>query len=625
MPMDPKYFRTRLFFDLCNTIAVPVIVLSLLLNFSGHRLPGLFVVPSQLASIIVWAFAKRTLLDLRQRREAKQLGAKPIPRVVGKWPGNIDVLLKMLKAFKTAYVVDVYQQLFDEYQCTTLNLYIFWADQIVTMDHEHVKFVLATGFNHFWRGYAQKERMENFLGVGIFNRDDDVSPVTNHSMPAHANHHQQFRSGKWLVPSSHYHLKNAHPHNAIPTTKHRTMTRPFFARERISDFDIFERHTQLTLSHLSNSCAASTALDAQDLYARFTIDAASEFLFGRNLSTLSGDLPIPGETPMGPKGSATRDSWGTFTGAFEAAQTIVASRTRIGWLWPLFEMFGDRSERYCRVIRRWLDPLVRQALQDRERERERGTTDGSLKDKTFLQHLVDSTSDPVLIRDQLLSMLLASRDTTACLLTFVTYIMAIHPEVAVRLRAEVLEHCGPDAAPTYDQIRGLKYMRAVINETLRLFPPVPLNVRESRSAPCALPPSDTTYNHTDSHGDSDSGEKLYMPGSTTIIYLPLLFQKNKALWGEDAEEFDPERWLDPERVKKFVEKPSMWGAFSAGPRINLTTGAWTYDRFMLAPDAQPAASLPPAEWKNRQGRQSVEKVWPAAAMTLFIKVGDLIV
>ena len=60
------------------------------------------------------------------------------------------------------------------------------------MDHEHTKFVLATGFEHFWRGYAQKERMwvisvektflswqvvvrENFLGVGIFNRDDAVS------------------------------------------------------------------------------------------------------------------------------------------------------------------------------------------------------------------------------------------------------------------------------------------------------------------------------------------------------------------------------------------------------------------------------------------------------------------
>ena len=42
------------------------------------------------------------------------------------------------------------------------------------MDEEHAKYVLSTGFDKFWRGYAQKERMETFLGKGIFNRDDEV-------------------------------------------------------------------------------------------------------------------------------------------------------------------------------------------------------------------------------------------------------------------------------------------------------------------------------------------------------------------------------------------------------------------------------------------------------------------
>jgi hypothetical protein len=105
-------------------------------------------------------------------------------------------------------------------------------------------------------------------------------------------------------------------------------------------------------------------------------------------------------------------------------------------------------------------------------------------------------------------------------------------------------------------------VRAVINETLRLFPPVPLNVRESRASPCLLPPSDPSY--------PDSGNDhlpLYMPGSTTIIYLPLIVQRNKALWGPDADEFDPERWLQPERIAKFVANPSMFAPFSAGPRI----------------------------------------------------------
>ena len=102
-------------------------------------------------------------------------------------------------------------------------------------------------------------------------------------------------------------------------------------------------------------------------------------------------------------------------------------------------------------------------------------------------------------------------------------------------------------------------VRAVINETLRLFPPVPLNLRESRSAPCLLPPPDRTY-------PSDR-QPLYMPAKTTIMYLPMLIQRNPALWGEDADEFRPERWIDQESIAKYVANPTMFTPFSAGPRI----------------------------------------------------------
>ena len=103
-------------------------------------------------------------------------------------------------------------------------------------------------------------------------------------------------------------------------------------------------------------------------------------------------------------------------------------------------------------------------------------------------------------------------------------------------------------------------MKAVINEALRLFPPVPLNVRECRSTPCIFPQSDRTYPNT-------SNQPLYMPPLTTILFLPLLMQRNPALWGDDADDFDPERWIDPKRMKKFLSNPTMFTPFSAGPRI----------------------------------------------------------
>jgi len=243
--------------------------------------------------------------------------------------------------------------------------------------------------------------------------------------------------------------------------------------------------------------------------------------------------------------------------------------------------------------------------------------------KTFLQHLAESTDDPILIRDQLLSMLLAARDTTSCTLTFITYFMATHPDVAAKMRDEVLNHCAANP-PTHDQIKQMKYVRAVINETLRLFPPVPLGTRESRYA-CILPPSDRTY---------PGKQPLFMPGSTTFTYLPLLTQRNSALWGGDADEFKPERWLESDRLALFVANPTMYLPFSAGPRVclgqNYAYNEVTYfvarllqqfSSFTLASEHQPEGSLPPPEWRERKGRQAMEKVWPSNAFTLYIKGG----
>ncbi|KAF7294859.1 putative cytochrome P450 monooxygenase CYP63 [Mycena indigotica] len=582
-PMQPGSYRLRFLRDIFNVFIAPSTILWLALYTTDRHLGLLLSTPAYIVFIVAWAVGKGAIRSLLHARTAKRFGAQQIPRVVGKWPGNIDVLLRMMKAFKTSYVLDVYLQLFEEYQCTTLNTRLLWMDTIITMDQQHSKFVLATGFDFFWRGYKQKERMETFLGQGIFNRDDEI----------------------WKM--------------------HRAIVRPFFARERISDFEIFEKFSRKTIALISSISAQNQPCEAQDLFSRLTLDAASEFLFGTDLQTLAAALPVAGETAMGPKGSATHDSWGAFAAAFETAQQVVTNRGRIGYLWPLFELFGDKNAKNVAVIQDWLDPLVRQAVEDKHRAEKLGIC-SPVAEKTFLQHLADSTDDSILIRDQLLSVLLASRDTTACLLTFVVYFIAIYPDVGRKLRAEILEHCGRHGSPTHENIRNMKYLRAVINEVLRLFPPVPLNVRESRDA-CTLPRADATYPY-------QNPRPFYMPGETTIMYLPLLTQRNPALWGPDADVFDPERWLDPERMAKFVANPTMYAPFSAGPRIcvgqNYAYNEASYflvrllqefDTFTLAPEVQPPGSLPPSEWKGRRGRQAIERVWPAASMTLFVKGG----
>jgi hypothetical protein len=113
-------------------------------------------------------------------------------------------------------------------------------------------------------------------------------------------------------------------------------------------------------------------------------------LFGKTLGTLSASLPVPG-TPMGPKGSATEDTWGSFMSAFESAQQNITNRGRIGPIWPLFELFKDKNEEHTKVTREWLDPLVQQALADK-RTLEEMEVLRPIADKCFLQHLADSVN-----------------------------------------------------------------------------------------------------------------------------------------------------------------------------------------------------------------------------------------
>jgi cytochrome P450 len=77
-----------------------------------------------------------------------------------------------------------------------------------------------------------------------------------------------------------------------------------------------------------------------------------------------------------------------------------------------------------------------------------------------------------MLRDELLNISVAGRDTVTCLTTFAVYMLAEHPDVLAKLRQEIFEHVGEKGRPTVEDIKEMKYLRAVLNETLRLYPPV---------------------------------------------------------------------------------------------------------------------------------------------------------
>ncbi|KAI5115351.1 hypothetical protein M0805_004636 [Coniferiporia weirii] len=184
--------------------------------------------------------------------------------------------------------------------------------------------------------------------------------------------------------------------------------------------------------------------------------------------------------------------------------------------------------------------------------------------ETLLDHLVKLTDDPVILKDETLNIMIAGRDTTAATLTFVVYMLALHPEVVQCLRAEILERVGPTRKPTYDDIRKMKYLGAYeCSETLRLYPPVPFDTRKSINA--------TTLANL-----NPQGKPWYVPLRTGVAYSVFMMHRRTDLWGPDAHNFDPNRLLDKRLHKYLIPNPFIFLPFNAGPRICLgqQKGLW---------------------------------------------------
>ncbi|KAG8684502.1 hypothetical protein FRC08_013659, partial [Ceratobasidium sp. 394] len=340
------------------------------------------------------------------------------------------------------------------------------------------------------------------------------------------------------------------------------------------------------------------AADFQSLAQHFTLDSSAEFLFGHSVRSLDSPLAYP-HSPQPNHDSAA------FANAFQHVQEHVMTRFSLDVLWPWFELWRDRTGEDMRVIDSFIKPIMKKKLEEYHTNGDRPI---EKEDHTFLDDLIQRTKDEKLIKDQILNILLAGRDSTASTLTFTVYLLAMDPAVIAKLRTEIINHVGPSEYPTPEHFKEMKYLRAVIDETLRLFPPLPINERTS-TRPTVL--------------KSSGGKSFYIPAGANVNFSVMHMQRRKDLWGPDADYFDPERWFD-ERQKKYVgSNPSIFLPFNAGPRnclgqqfaynimsFFLVRLLQRFEAIELVPEAQPVGTLPPADWKGAAGRKGFERIWP---------------
>ncbi|KAA8649274.1 hypothetical protein EYZ11_005534 [Aspergillus tanneri] len=345
----------------------------------------------------------------------------------------------------------------------------FFTKVIVTREPLNVKTILSLKFKDFSLG----DRIHSFgplLGYGIFTTDGE----------------------HWA--------------------QSRAMIRPNFIKDQVAHLDIFE---ELMSDLLPLIPTDGRTVDLQELFFCYTIDSATEFLFGHSVHSLKKKRSDVQEDPE-------KD----FASAFNYAQDAIAYNARLG---RLSDLVPDRKVARCnRVCHELVEQYVDKALKYRANyDEEKASDDDGKKKKRylFLQGLAQQTGDRKRIRDELMNVLLAGRDTTASLLSNMFFMLAKHPQVWAKLQEEVATLEG--RAPTYEQLRNLTYLKYCMNE----------------------------------FGGGPNGKSpVFVPKDTVVAYSTFSMHRREDFYGPDAEEYRPERWASLRPGWEYLP-------FNGGPRI----------------------------------------------------------
>ncbi|KAF5346787.1 hypothetical protein D9758_015732 [Tetrapyrgos nigripes] len=156
------------------------------------------------------------------------------------------------------------------------------------------------------------------------------------------------------------------------------------------------------------------------------------------------------------------------------------------------------------------------------------------------EHDSENKLDEDEVVGQMAILVFAAMDTTSGALARILYLLAAHPEVQDKLRREILEVRSENKHISYDQlVSDLPYLDAICRETLRLFPPLP-HVFRYALQDTVLPLSTPITGN-----DGTPITELHVPKDTRIMISILNSNRNPAIWGPDALEWKPERWLSP--------------------------------------------------------------------------------
>ncbi|XP_010555338.1 PREDICTED: alkane hydroxylase MAH1-like [Tarenaya hassleriana] len=379
-------------------------------------------------------------------------------------------------------------------------------DLLVTVDPANIHHIMSSNFKNYPKGHEFK-KIFDVLGDGIFNVDSDLWKDLRKSAQTMFNH-QDFQT--------------------------------FTVRTSISKL---EKGLLPLLDHVSGH---DIVVDLQDVFQRFTFDTTFILMTGYDPGCLSLEMPEI-----------------EFAKALDDAEEAIFFRhIKPEFVWKLQNYVGLGVEKKMRRAQATFDRLCAKYISTKREEISLGIhSKGDAKDLLTSYMSVDTTKyellnpgDDKFLRDTILTFMIAGRDTTGSALTWFFWLLCNNPEAVTKIRQEIrtklprTENRNENSLDSTD-LNKLVYLHGALCEALRLYPPVPFQ-HKSPARPDVLPSGHRV----------DAGSK--------ILFSLYALGRMRSVWGEDASEFRPERWIS-ERGGLRHEPSFKFLSFNAGPRTCL--------------------------------------------------------
>ena len=242
-------------------------------------------------------------------------------------------------------------------------------------------------------------------------------------------------------------------------------------REQIADLGLFESHVKDLFDALPGAVELgnwTSTFDMQPLLERFTMDTATEFLFGESVHSQKNDSTDTSTL-------FSKKEMMQFVEAFFGAEKTTAKSLIYG---DLFWLTHDRKfKEQCKAVHNFVDTYVQRRLRGGGSNKRPG-----MGKYVVLDAIVADVKDPQELRSQLLNILLAGSDTISGTLGFLLASLAQYPYIFKKLRNIIIDDFGSFDRPKHITLSGLKncsYLQWCLNEVLRVYPSVPVNFREA--------------------------------------------------------------------------------------------------------------------------------------------------